>query len=89
MSDNERWVLPTHIKPVRFDLNLEPDLNNFTFSGRQTVEIEVVEPSRTVVMNSAEIDVQSCALTLADGTVLAPESTDFDTERETDRSRDR
>lgn len=33
-----REVLPTNVKPLHYDLTLEPDLEKFTFDG--TVEIQ-------------------------------------------------
>lgn len=33
--------LPESIKPVLYDLYLKPDLQNFTFDGKQTVTINV------------------------------------------------
>lgn len=35
-----REVLPTNVKPLHYDLTLEPDLEKFTFEG--TVVIEYV-----------------------------------------------
>lgn len=37
-----REVLPTNVKPVHYDLTLEPDFEKFTFEGR--VVIEYVQP---------------------------------------------
>lgn len=33
--------LPKSIKPVLYDLYLKPDLQNFTFEGKETVSINV------------------------------------------------
>lgn len=33
--------LPKSVKPVLYDLYLKPDLQNFTFAGKETVSINV------------------------------------------------
>lgn len=40
---NARVVLPTNVKPLHYDLTLEPDFERFTYEG--TVVIEYVQPS--------------------------------------------
>lgn len=38
---NARVLLPTNVKPVHYDLTLEPDFEKFTYEG--TVVIEYVQ----------------------------------------------
>lgn len=38
---NARVLLPTNVKPVHYDLTLEPDFKKFTYEG--TVVIEYVQ----------------------------------------------
>ena len=33
-----REVLPTNVKPLHYDLTLEPDLQNFTYEGKVVIE---------------------------------------------------
>ncbi|KAI2482745.1 Aminopeptidase 2 mitochondrial [Pyrenophora tritici-repentis] len=33
-----REVLPTNVKPLHYDLTLEPDFGNFTYQGTVTIE---------------------------------------------------
>lgn len=42
-----REVLPTNVKPVHYDLTLEPDLEKFTYEG--TVIIEYVKVLRCLL----------------------------------------
>ena len=83
MTDNERELLPSTARPIRHDLTLAPDLSTFTFEGKQTIDVEVLTSTSTIVMHSAEIEVGSTSLTLDDGTTLTPESIDYDTDLET------
>ena len=38
MSTNAREVLPTNVKPMHYDLTLEPNFDNFTFEGTVIIE---------------------------------------------------
>ena len=33
-----REVLPTNVKPLHYDLTLEPDFENFTYNGKVVIE---------------------------------------------------
>ena len=72
MSKSNAVMLPPNVRPVRYDLTLTPDLTEFTFRGIQTVEIEVLEPTSAVVLNAAELEIQSCRLSLRDGSSRTP-----------------
>ena len=82
-SPNDRWILPANVRPTLYDLTLEPNLDTFTFVGGETISVKVEEPASSIQMNSAEIAVQSAALTLPDGSERRPESISFDEEKET------
>ena len=75
MPQSNAVMLPGNVSPSRYDLRLVPDLDGFTFRGEETVEIEVLEPTSDIVLNAAELTVESCELILGDGTVLSPRST--------------
>ncbi|MCH7786215.1 MAG: M1 family metallopeptidase, partial [Chloroflexi bacterium] len=83
MPESNAVMLPASVRPVRYRLTLEPNLSDFTFRGEESVDIEVLDPTSKVVLNSAEIAVQSCRLTLADGSTLTPQSISLDESEET------
>ncbi|HEX2918035.1 MAG TPA: M1 family metallopeptidase [Edaphobacter sp.] len=47
--------LPDGVHPEHYSLTLTPDLNAATFTGEETIDILLDQPSRTVTLNSAEI----------------------------------
>ena len=36
--DSHREVLPTNVKPMHYDLTLEPDFDKFTYEGKVVIE---------------------------------------------------
>ena len=83
MTQSNARVLPTDVSPVRYQVTLEPDLEEFTFRGQESVDIDVLEPTTSITLNSIEIEVQSCRLALGDGSSRTPVETVYDEERET------
>ena len=83
MSDTGPVTLPPNVRPISYDITLEPDLEAFTFLGAETIEVEVLEPTASVELNCSEIAIRSCRLTPEGGAAVAPGSTAFDEERET------
>src|SRR5215467_9361857 len=62
--------LPTTVVPNRYDLRLEPDLDAATFRGEEVVQITVEEPVTEIVLNAAELVIESVAVERGDGTVV-------------------
>ena len=83
MSKSSRVTLPTNVKPTRYRLTLEPDLEAFTFRGEEAVDIDVVEPSSEITLNSTDIDIVSSRLTVDGDGVLIPKDIALDESQET------
>jgi puromycin-sensitive aminopeptidase len=64
------YRLPTTVVPSRYDIRLEPDLDAATFSGQETVAISVAEPVSEIVVNAAELAIQSVSVEDAAGAVV-------------------
>jgi puromycin-sensitive aminopeptidase len=64
------YRLPTTVVPSRYDIRLEPDLEAATFVGEETIAITVGEPVSEIVLNAAELAVQSASVQTADGAVV-------------------
>ncbi|MGZ4700661.1 MAG: M1 family metallopeptidase [Ilumatobacteraceae bacterium] len=58
MSDNP-YRLPRNALPSRYRLVLEPDLDNATFSGSVSIDIDVIDDVESVVLNSDELNIDS------------------------------
>jgi puromycin-sensitive aminopeptidase len=55
--------LPRTIVPSHYDIDLDLDMEDFTFKGKVGIDIEVHEPARAIVLNSAEVDIKEAFLT--------------------------
>ena len=83
VTTQAEYRLPPHVRPKRYVLTLTPDLDSFTFTGDETVEVEVDEPTDRILLNAAELQVSAANVTLADGTVLAAHDIAHDEDAET------
>src|SRR3990170_4081752 len=81
MAEPKPYKLPATVVPERYELSLAPDLSNWTFTGEENISINVQERVREIVLNAAELELQSVELQLADGKVL-PGKSRLDAENE-------
>ncbi|KZF24783.1 hypothetical protein L228DRAFT_245796 [Xylona heveae TC161] len=58
-----RVVLPTNVKPVHYDLTLEPNLEDFTYKGTVIIDLDVVDDTTSISLNTLEIDIHSTKVT--------------------------
>jgi puromycin-sensitive aminopeptidase len=54
--------LPRTVVPSRYRLRLEPDLEAFTFTGRESADLEITEPVEEIVLNAAELEIHRAVL---------------------------
>ena len=60
---DDPYRLPRHVTPTRYELRLEPDLDNKTFAGHVTITVIVHEPTSEILLNVADLEVTSAAMT--------------------------
>ncbi|MGB6974024.1 MAG: M1 family metallopeptidase [Terracidiphilus sp.] len=58
--------LSTSVIPTHYALTLAPDLKTATFTGVETIDVVLTNPSNTITVNSAELAYQSVTV-IADG----------------------
>ena len=51
--------LSKNIVPIDYKIELKPDLENFTFSGRETISLNILRKTRTITLHSKEIDIET------------------------------
>ncbi len=62
MPESQAVLLPKNVRPLRYAVHLTPDLEAFTFGGEESIDIEVLEATDTVVLNACEMTVHSASL---------------------------
>src|SRR5512136_2351750 len=51
--------LPWNVVPNRYDIHIEPDMDASTFAGRETVEVTVLDATREIVLNAADLQLRA------------------------------
>ena len=82
MPASEAVVLPETACPSKYRVKLQPDLTNFTFDGEQSVDIQILEPTSAIVLNSIDLEIRGVTLH-ASGTTVTSRSVSIDKEAET------
>ena len=77
------YRLPDNVLPTKYDLTLTPDLTDFTFSGNETISIQVTGTTDRIAVNSIDLEVVEARITLEDGTSLTATDIALDEESET------
>ncbi|KAF8533917.1 peptidase family M1-domain-containing protein [Trichophaea hybrida] len=79
-----REVLPTNVKPLHYDLKLEPNFKDFTFEGTVSIELEIKEASTEISVNTLEINIKDTKLEHC-GKTLTPVSHNYNEDTQTDK----
>ncbi len=54
--------LPKTVKPSAYKIDIVTDLDKLTLTGRETIEVEVRQPTRTITLNQAGLKLESVKL---------------------------
>ena len=54
-----RELLPANVVPKHYDVTLEPDFKKLTYEGKITVDLDVVEDTTSISLNTLELDIHS------------------------------
>ena len=74
-APDEAYRLPRSVEPVTYRLTLEPDLESATFRGSVEIDLVLHEPQESIVLNAAELDIDSAGLQLPDGRSIEARAT--------------
>jgi puromycin-sensitive aminopeptidase len=77
------YRLPRTVLPRRYELTIEPDLDEATFVGEEAVAVEIVEPVTDIVLNAKEFEIDEAWLTVDGARVDCTVSLDAERERMT------
>lgn len=74
----KRVVLPTDVRPDRYQIRVTPDAANLTFGGHVDIDVTVVRPTSKIVLNAADLTFGKVTLS---GVDVAPKITLDDEEQ--------
>ena len=73
MTTTNEYQLSTKIKPNNYILNLTPDFNTMTFTGKVIIELSILEPTNQITMNSIELDLINASISTDSNTLSSNE----------------
>jgi aminopeptidase N len=59
--------LPRIARPLHYDISVTPDARALSFTGEAAIDLELYEPSATIVMNALDLDFSGATLIGRDG----------------------
>ena len=57
MTNFQQSILPDYIHPIRYILEFSPNLEDFTFSGNETIELNISKSFSEITLHSSEIEI--------------------------------
>ncbi|KAI5235600.1 hypothetical protein E4T43_09144 [Aureobasidium subglaciale] len=54
-----REVLPKNVKPLHYHLTLEPNLETFEYEGKVVIELDVVDDTTSISLNTIDLNIKS------------------------------
>lgn len=81
--ENTPGKLPKEVVPKSYDIQLKPDLEKLSFTGSETVVLEVRKPVKTLTLNVNAVTIGSATLTSAGGGTVLTASITVNAEEQT------
>src|SRR5579883_3343065 len=66
--------LPKTVAPIRYALDLIPDLDKLSLSGSEVVDIEVMAPAERLVLNAVDMTIDAAAVDSEAASAIAPDA---------------
>ena len=78
-----REVLPKNVKPVHYDLTLEPNFETFKFEGTVVIDFDVVEDTTSIALNTVELDIHETTVESNGATVTSSPELSYNKDTQT------
>ena len=86
-SEKSNHLLPSSVVPKNYEVQLCPNFNDFTFTGQVSIDINIAEPVREIVLHAADLDIMATDVKVWSQAKLfldiVPQEVRFDQEAET------
>tara|TARA_Y100000310_G_scaffold344244_1_gene455951 strand:+ start:11031 stop:13562 length:2532 start_codon:yes stop_codon:yes gene_type:complete len=60
--------LPEYISPENYKILFEPNLDDFTFSGKEEIQVKITKPTKEIVLNATELKISNPSIKTKDKT---------------------
>jgi len=51
------------VTPIHYELLFEPNLRTFKFIGKETIDVQCLKPTKTIILDTAELKIKECYVT--------------------------
>ncbi len=68
---NANVRLSPEIVPLEYNIQIKPDLKNFTFEGVETISLSVVKQTKKITLHSKEIEVETASISKGKDRIFA------------------
>lgn len=59
---NRNIRLSKNVIPIEYDIQLQPDLENFTFEGIETITLSILKPTKILTLHSKELEIETASV---------------------------
>ncbi|RSM01766.1 hypothetical protein CEP52_008344 [Fusarium oligoseptatum] len=78
-----REVLPKNVKPLHYDLTLEPNFETFKYEGTVVIDFDVIEDSTSIALNTVDLDIHETTVEANGATVMSSPTVDYNKDTQT------
>ncbi|OCL08274.1 hypothetical protein AOQ84DRAFT_222052 [Glonium stellatum] len=78
-----REVLPKNVKPIHYDLTLEPNLETFEYEGKVVIDLDVVEDTTSISLNTLELKIHSTKISTGDKLITSSPEIQYNEDTQT------
>jgi len=65
--------LSKDVTPIKYTIEIKPDLENFTFEGIETISIKIAKPTNKLTLHSKEIQIETASVLLKKEKIFSKE----------------
>ncbi|CAM1502388.1 Fc.00g043720.m01.CDS01 [Cosmosporella sp. VM-42] len=78
-----RQVLPTNVKPVHYDLTLEPNFETFEYEGTVVIDFDVVDDTTSIALNTVDLTIHETTVEASGATVSSSPRLEYNKDTQT------
>ncbi|KAF4447296.1 aminopeptidase [Fusarium albosuccineum] len=78
-----REVLPKNVKPLHYDLTLEPNFETFKYEGTVVIDFDVVQDSTSIALNTVDLEIHETVVEANGATVTSSPTLDYNKDTQT------